>query len=171
MAANLIPAADPTNPQTGSLVRLTFYPHATYRHYERFVEHRELEIVSIGTDSDGRHFVQAVSGAAKSTIFADASGRFPQFKLAASLNEPPDWRMGYYDALEFIPTDRRYIKPPEEYMSGYARGVEDRARFGLRQSFESIVLETDRPAAVTPSSKLIGTFDITFDGRNRKYRR
>jgi len=165
------PSPDPTNPQPGSIVRLTFYPHATYRLYDRFVEHRELEIVSMDTDPDGRCFIKAVTDGARSTIFADASGRFPQFKLAASLNESPDWRTGYYDALEFIPTDRRYIKPREAYMSGYARGVEDRVRLGLKQCSESLVLETERPAAVAPSSKVIGTFDITFDGKYRKRRR
>jgi|SRR5581483_272465 len=161
-----LPCPDPTNPQPGTLVRLTFYPHNTYRQYVRFVEHRELEVQSMDTDSDGRLFVIAVSDGMKSTIFADSAGRFPQFKVAADPTQNLDWRNGYYDALEFIPADRRYLKPSEVYAAGYARGIEDRARLGLTQCSESRALELETPSVRAPSAKVIGTFDITRH-RNR----
>jgi hypothetical protein len=148
-----LPAPHPTNPQPGTLVRLTFYPHRTYRHYVRFVEHRELEVQSVSTDAEGRLYVVAVYDGMKSTIFAEAAGRFPQFKLAVDPTQSLDWRTGYYDALEFIPADRRYMKPSGIYAAGYARGVEDRVRLGLTQSFQSLVLETDRPTLRAPSSR------------------
>ena len=156
-----LPAPDPTNPQPGELVRLTFYPHSTYRQYIRFVEHRELEVQSASTDPAGRRFVIAASDGLKSTIFADAAARFPQFKLAADPTQSLDWRTGYYDAMEFIPPDRRYLKPPDAYAAGYALGIEDRARLGLTQCLESFVLESDRPSLRTPSRNANSTFDIT----------
>src|SRR6185437_2095121 len=162
-----VPAVDPKNPQPGTLVRLTFYPFATYRHYNRFVEHRELEVESVGEDSEHRLFVATVCNGAKSTIFADGAGRFPQFKLAADPAESLDWRTGYYDALEFIPADRRYLKPSETYAAGYALGIQDRKRLGLRQCNESVVLETHKPLATPRSSEPNHMYDI---GRRRRRR-
>jgi hypothetical protein len=158
-----LPASDPTIPQPGTLVRLTFYPHPTYRRYTRFVEHRELEIVSAGTNPEGRPFVIAICEGSKSTVFADAAGRFPQFKLAADPIQHVDWPTGYYDALEFIPPDRRYMKPSDVFSAGYARGVKDRARLGLKQCRESVMIESNSPPLNMPSSKVIGTFDITLE--------